>query len=516
MFASYSRFLRSFRDAKKIVSSTSFYRQETTVASEKSECNIKSFDSIPGPRRLPLIGHLHLFSKFGPYSFDKLYDAYEDLYKLYGPIVRLDVGISLVLLFRPEDIQQVLALDGRYPQRPIFEALRFYRSKKKDTYSSAGLVGENGHEWRRLREAINFMMRPHFAQLYLPAQTEIAQDFVNRIKLVKDADGHIPDFLQEIYRFTEEAIGFVCFGTRLGLLNQALTDNSAQLSKAADDTMQALADTLLGFPWWKIFNTPTYKKLAQSQDFFHNFASKCAKEAAERIKHHNSDDVSLEFFKRLFTENKLNSKDVSLLMTEIFSAGIDATGNAIGFLLYDLAQNPEVQQKLFEEIERYAPCGQEKMQDTVENMKYLNACIKESYRLHPTSGGTARILNEETVLSGYYIPKNTLCVGPHPIISRLPEHFTDPLKFKPERWVDEHSRRIGNVAHPYCVLPFTHGVRRCVGQRFAEQEIRLCIIKVIQNFEVTYNGPEVGRKMRMLLIPDKPLNFTFTDRLRIK
>ncbi|GFY68961.1 cytochrome P450 302a1, mitochondrial, partial [Trichonephila inaurata madagascariensis] len=61
-------------------------------------------------------------------------------------------------------------------------------------------------------------------------------------------------------------------------------------------------------------------------------------------------------------------------------------------------------------------------------------------------------------------------------------------------------------------MPFSHGVRRCVGQRFAEQEMRLCIIKIIQNFRVEYDGPEVGTIMRLSFIPDKPLNFKFIPR----
>ncbi|KFM74860.1 hypothetical protein X975_18448, partial [Stegodyphus mimosarum] len=88
----------------------------SSTLTDTDTTSIKPFNSIPGPRRLPVIGHLHLFTKFGPYSFDKLYVAYEDLYKSYGPIVRLDLGKSMVLLFNPADIQKLLEMDVKYPR----------------------------------------------------------------------------------------------------------------------------------------------------------------------------------------------------------------------------------------------------------------------------------------------------------------------------------------------------------------------------------------------------------------
>lgn len=78
----------------------------------------------------------------GPYSFDKLYDAYADLHKKYGPVVRLDLGANILALFNPNDIQKILDLSDQYPERPAIEALKHYRLKHKDLYGSAGLTNE--------------------------------------------------------------------------------------------------------------------------------------------------------------------------------------------------------------------------------------------------------------------------------------------------------------------------------------------------------------------------------------
>lgn len=474
----------------------------------------KAFDSIPGPRRLPLMGNLHLFSRFGPYSFDKLYDAYEDLYKKYGPVVRLDVGVSMVALFEPEDLKKVLHGKDELPERPLLEALRHYRLKNIDKYGSAGMVAENGEEWKRMRKAVKFILLPSFMENYLQAQEEIAADFVNRIVRIKDSNDNVKDFLREIYRFTEESIGLVCFGLRLGVLDESKSETkwSFKITQASEDTLQAFADTLLGFPWWKLFKTPTYRKLVDSQEFFHKFSLECMAKAEEKLKDPSTaNDPTLNFYKTLSTQERVDYKEIGLLMTELFSAGIDATGNMIGFILYNLAKNPDAQEALYNEIQLHAPPDQPLTSSIIYKMKYLMACMRESYRLTPTAGGMARILKKPVVLSGYLVPEKVLCVGVNPIISRLSKHFPDPLQFKPERWLDPDEV---SKSHPLCVLPFSHGVRSCIGQRIAEQEIKICIIKIIQKFRVQYKGPEIGSRMRLLLIPDKPLNFVFEDRIK--
>ena len=86
----------------------------------------------------------------------------------------------------------------------------------------------------------------------------------------------------------------------------------------------------------------------------------------------------------------------------MFFAGIETTGNAIGFLLYNLSVN-EVILKMFNSILKELSthlCDLKEKQEKlrrelsslpkrlrpadVDKMKYLKACIKESFRTLPT------------------------------------------------------------------------------------------------------------------------------------
>ncbi|XP_064480590.1 cytochrome P450 302a1, mitochondrial-like isoform X2 [Ornithodoros turicata] len=388
--------------------------------------------------------------------------------------------------------------EGDIPKRPVFEALAEYRRSRPNYYKDAGLSTDNNEAWQRLRQKVNWMMHQNAAEMFIKEQDLIAQDFVGTIKKRRDKHGEIKNFLDDIYRYTEEAIGWVCFGKRLGLLQQEL-----ERSKLHEFTMKyldALAKTLLGFPWWKAFRTAAYRDIEATQDFFASYIQQELSKIEEQP----------NLFHQLTSkEPGTDRKDIGLLMTEIYIAGIDTTGNSIGFLLYHLARNLNVQEKLHQEVASYK--DEPLTPEVLRTFRYLRACVKESYRLSPTSGGNARILAKDAILSGYRVPAGTLCIGINPVICQQEKFFADPMKFDPDRWTRSSDQK-RNVAHPFCVLPFGHGLRRCVGQRFAEQEIQLAVAKIIQNFRVEYHHEDIGVVMKLLLHMDKPLTLTFKSR----
>ena len=96
----------------------------------------------------------------------------------------------------------------------------------------------------------------------------------------------------------------------------------------------------------------------------------------------------------------------------------------------------------------------------------------------PIEGGTTRILTKDVELGGYDVPKGTLVALNNQTMCLQERYFPDADQFIPERWLKS------DVCHrhelpKFVMLPFGHGVRMCLGRRFAEQEIYLAIIKVI-------------------------------------
>ena len=89
-------------------------------------------------------------------------------------------------------------------------------------------------------------------------------------------------------------------------------------------------------------------------------------------------------------------------------AGRDTTAAASMWMIFELAQNPEVEAKLLEEIqEKLGDEGegeQESMFDSISKMPYLRAVIYETLRLHPSIPLEGKFATCDTFLEPGHIP----------------------------------------------------------------------------------------------------------------
>ncbi|KAJ8303499.1 hypothetical protein KUTeg_019895 [Tegillarca granosa] len=160
------------------------------------------------------------------------------------------------------------------------------------------------------------------------------------------------------------------------------------------------------------------------------------------------------------------------------------TSNNLTCFLYHLAKYPEVQDKLYNEV-------MTKMQSTdgnidysaLNSMPYMTACVRESFRvIFPVMLGPLRIIEKPMVLGGYNIPSWTPIHLCSQIACQDSRNFDGPTIFRPERWLrDESGKR--NI-HPFVFLPFGFGVRNCLGQRFALQEMYIFTAKLLKHFRL--------------------------------
>lgn len=77
------------------------------------------------------------------------------------------------------------------------------------------------------------------------------------------------------------------------------------------------------------------------------------------------------------------------------------------FVLYHLAKNLQVQNKLYQETCEILPDPTAKLNESVfvNKASYARAVLKESLRLNPISVGVGRKLNNDLILSGYNVPQ---------------------------------------------------------------------------------------------------------------
>lgn len=212
---------------------------------------------------------------------------------------------------------------------------------------------------------------------------------------------------------------------------------------------------------------------------------------------------------------KVNKKVAVVMCADALQAGVDTTASGTIGVMYCLAKNQEKQDKLREELTQALPNkGDALTHDNMRNLPYLRAVIKESLRLLPPTAGNMRKLGQDAVLSGYRIPKGTEVLLASQLIYLDENQFAQPNQFIPERWLKNNTDAEcphAKDAHPFAYLPFGFGSRMCVGKRLAELEIEVLITRLVRDFKIEWNYPDLKFKTAILNIPDGDLKFKFTE-----
>lgn len=213
--------------------------------------------------------------------------------------------------------------------------------------------------------------------------------------------------------------------------------------------------------------------------------------------------------------SKINKNVAVVMCADALMAGVDTTSTATISVLYCLAKNQDKQDKLREELQQLLPDRNEPLTtEKMKNMPYLRAVIKEAIRMYPPTSGNLRRVDEDLVLSGYQIPKGTEVVMSLAMMQGDERHFAQAKQFIPERWLKNNpdvSCPRAKDAHPFAYLPFGFGSRMCVGRRLAEMEIEVLVTRIVQNYKIEWNHPDMKIKSVFLNLPDGDLKFKLTE-----
>merc|ERR1711892_546424 len=103
--------------------------------------------------------------------------------------------------------------------------------------------------------------------------------------------------------------------------------------------------------------------------------------------------------------------------------------------LHHLAIHQDVQETLYQEVLENIGTEGRVTEESLRNMRYLKACIKESMRISPIFASTGRRTTVDMELGGYYIPKGTKAIRYNYFSAMDAQNFDEPEAFKPERWI---------------------------------------------------------------------------------
>jgi cytochrome P450 len=161
-------------------------------------------------------------------------------------------------------------------------------------------------------------------------------------------------------------------------------------------------------------------------------------------------------------------------------AGHETTASALNWFWYLVAQHPQVEQRMHQEIDSW----NENCPDmtTIAQLSYTRQVIEETMRLYPPGWLLTRRSIAADVIGGHPIEANTdVFVSPY-LVHRHPEFWSAPESFDPDRFDASRTAQ----RNRFCYLPFALGPRACIGENFAMVEMILHAALLARRLRLRY------------------------------
>jgi cytochrome P450 len=410
----------------------------------------------PGPKGYFVLGNLAAVSR------DWL-GFYSRCAKEYGDVVRLRyLHVPICLLLHPRDIEYVLVTNpGNFTKSADYRAL--------SRVLGNGLLTNEGKSWQRQRGLIQPAFRRENILSYAPVMTRAASRMLDFWDSGESRNVH-----EDLMAVTLEVVAQCLFGAevtgvaeRVGRAMQVVTD------RFITEASQAL---LLPFDL-PDFIAPSRRRAVSELNKIINGIIR------ERRASNQPRGDLLDMLLQVRDSEGRPMSDAQLrdeVMT-LFLAGHETTAIALSWTCYLLAEHPQIETKLVEEL-RSVLCEREPTVEDLPHLRYTEMVLKESMRLYPAVWGIGRRAIADCEIGGYHVPAGTNIFIFQSLTQRDPRFFSNPDVFDPERW-REDPVRLGKIPR-FAYFPFGGGPRVCVGASFAMMESSLLLSMIQQRFQL--------------------------------
>ncbi|CAH1794292.1 unnamed protein product [Owenia fusiformis] len=472
----------------------------------------KLVDKFPGPPALPLIGNAHILKRDGA----GFYSQVLDFCKVYpGGGFRLWLGPKPTMAFYKANVIEPLLNSTKHMDKSAeYDFLH--------PWLGTGLLTSTGLKWHQRRKLLTPTFHFKILSDFLEVFNEQSKIFVYQLRNQTEKDIDLFPFI------TKCALDIIC-DTAMGKHVNAQGNPESKYVEAVY-LMSEIVHRRQKAPWhWPdiLFNTiGRGKEHDKCLEILHGFTEKVIQERQAEHKQY-SDDISSENIDEKLGKHKrlafldmllFAQKEAGLTFTDIreevdtfMFEGHDTTAAGMAWASHLIGSHPDVQQKLHDEMDSiFGESERMPSKDDLTKMKYLEYCIKESLRLFPSVPMFARTITEDIEIDGKIVPKDTTAVIVTSALHRDPKYFPDPEKFDPERFTPENA----NGRHPYAYVPFSAGMRNCIGQKFAMMEEKVILSSLLRNYSIksVQRRDEIRPLGELILRPDSGIRVRLTAR----
>uniref|UniRef100_A0A8C3XKZ9 Cytochrome P450 1A n=1 Tax=Chelydra serpentina TaxID=8475 RepID=A0A8C3XKZ9_CHESE len=422
----------------------------------------------PGPWSLPIVGNLLQLGEHPHLSFIQMR-------KKYGDVFLLKLGMVPVVVVNGLDmVKQVLLRDGEsFAGRPKMHTFSFFADGKSLSFSV-----EYGESWKLHKKIASKALRSFSKS---EAKTSTCSCLLEE-HVCAEASALVKMFLElSLEKGDFDPTGIttctvanvvcaLCFGKRYEYNDEEFLS----MIRINADFLKASSVNPADFiPWFRYLPIPVVKAAQGFYEVLYNFIAQRVEEHYTTYdKNHLRDitDALISISNDKRSDGKappLSNDKITSTVNDIFGAGFDTVSTCLFWIFLYLVNNSDIQTKIQEEIDGKIGLRSPRFNDR-KDLHYTEAFISEILRHTSFIPFTIPHRSmKETIINGYLIPQDILS-----------KNFV----YIPERFLNENGELDKSLAEK--VLIFGMGIRKCLGEDIARNEIFIILTTILQQLKL--------------------------------
>ncbi|CAH8392385.1 unnamed protein product [Eruca vesicaria subsp. sativa] len=434
----------------------------------------------PGPPRLPIIGNINLVGKNPHRSF-------ADLSKTYGPVMSLKLGcLNTVVITSPEAAREVLRTHDQ-----ILSSRGSNNSINSINHQELSLVWlpSSSPRWRLWRKlSATLLFSPQRMEATKALRMSKVKDLISFMSESSEREEAV-DISRALFTTTLNIISNILFSVDLGTYDQLKKFNVFQ--DTVIGVMEAVGnpDAANYFPFLRFLDLQgNSKKMKDNIErlfrVFRGFIN--AKIAVKSLRNNSKDVTDSDFVDALLhltegEEAELNTNDIEHFLSDLFTAGTDTSSSTVEWAMTELLSSPKTMAKAQTEIDHVIGQNGIVQESDISKLPYLQAIVKETFRLHPPAPLLIpRKAESDVEILGFMVLKDTQVLVNVWAIGRDPMVWENPTQFEPERFLGKETDVKGR---DYELTPFGAGRRICPGLPLAVKTVPLMLASLLYSFD---------------------------------
>ncbi|KAF3333427.1 ent-kaurene oxidase [Carex littledalei] len=428
--------------------------------------------AVPG---LPLIGNLLQLKEKKPHQ------TFAKWAEKYGPIYSIKTGASKLIVLNSTQVakEAMVAKFSSISTRKLSKALTILTCDKKMVATSDY---DDFHKLVKRCIITNLLGAGAQKQLRGHRDVMVSNMIENLETTIKENPSGAVNFRDlfkdELFRLAlKEALGQDIESIYVPELGKELTKKDLYNVLVVDPMTGAIeVDWRDFFPYLRwVPNSKWEEKIQRMASNKYVVMKALINEHKRRIQHGEGTN---SYLKHLLSLETLTEEHLISLVWEVIIEASDTTAVITEWAMYQLAKNPDRQDRLYDEIKEV--CGTEKVtEEHLPQLHYLNCVFHETLRRHsPVPIVPLRFVHEDTQLGGFDIPAEAEIAINLYACNMNKEEWAEPDEWRPERFL-EGTHEFSDL---YKTMAFGAGKRACAGSIQAMLITCISIARFVQGY----------------------------------